>query len=116
MRELLDTTDEEGYVIELTLFDVEKIARTFRRFNRLQRDLEKRGFEMYMPHYAGTCWNDMEIWADDIQSIKEDFEYEDSEPDFESGNESEELEKETESELESINENPPKRRKVAKPN
>ena len=76
--------DEEGYNIDLIHSDVEKIARKFREFCRLERGLEECGFEKYMPHYAGTCWNDMEKWAGDIAQIKEDFEYIDSEAEDES--------------------------------
>jgi len=81
---LLTTVDEEGYNIDLTHFDVEKIARKFREFCRLEKDLIKSGFEQYMSHDAGTCWNDVEIWAEDIAQIKEDFEYIDSEAEDES--------------------------------
>lgn len=112
MAALLDKTDGEGYVIDYVYTDIEDIARTYRRFNRLQRGLEKRGFEQYMPYYAGTCWNDMAIWADEIESLKEDFGYEDSEPECGEGSEPD-CDEAGESEKESTDENP-KRRKLDK--
>ena len=90
MAELLNRTDEEGYNIKYCFPEIEEIARNYRQFNRLQRRLEKKGFEEHVPHYAGTCWNDMELWADLIVSAKEEHGYSDSEPDFESEDESKE--------------------------